>query len=73
MADGLLYLLQHVDRSLMDEDTLDLSTVPAAIGDTFEQVWLYDRNSRSDSVKILSIGDFRRRMRNCKVSRWIET
>lgn len=58
MADGLLYLLQHVDRSLMDEDTLDLSTVPAAIGDTFEQVWLYDRNSRSDSVKILSIGDF---------------
>lgn len=58
MADGLLYLLQHVDRSLMDEDTLDLSTVPAAIGDTFEQVWLYDRNSRSESVKILSIGDF---------------
>lgn len=58
MADGLLYLMQEVDKSVPDEDTLDLSSVPAAIGSTFEQVWLYDRNSRADTVKILSTGDF---------------
>lgn len=58
MADGLLYLIQEVDKSVPDEDTLDLSSVPAAIGSTFEQVWLYDRNSKADTVKILSTGDF---------------
>lgn len=58
MADGLLYLIQEVDKSVPDEDTLDLSSVPAAIGSTFEQVWLCDRNSKADTVKILSTGDF---------------
>ncbi|MDE7183636.1 MAG: SGNH/GDSL hydrolase family protein [Lachnospiraceae bacterium] len=58
MADGLLYMMQKVDRSPMDEDILDLSSVLAVIGDTFEQVWLYDRSSKADAVKILSTGDF---------------
>ena len=58
MSDGLLSLLQKIDKSPMEEDILNLSTVPAVIGDTFEQVWLYDRNSKVDSVKILSTGDF---------------
>lgn len=58
MADGLVYLMREVDRSPMDEDTLDLAAVPAVIGDTFEQVWLYDRSSEAETVKILSIGDF---------------
>lgn len=58
MADGLVYLMREVDRSPMDEDTLDLAAVPAVIGDTFEQVWLYDRSSEAETAKILSIGDF---------------
>ncbi|GFI23506.1 hypothetical protein IMSAGC011_02295 [Lachnospiraceae bacterium] len=58
MADGLLYLIYKVDKSPMDEDTLDLEVVPAVIGNTFEHVWLYDRNSKADQVKILSTGDF---------------
>lgn len=58
MADGLVYLMREADRSPMDEDTLDLAAVPAVIGDTFEQVWLYDRSSEAETVKILSIGDF---------------
>lgn len=58
MADGLLYLMQETDKSPLDKDTLDLAAVPAVIGDTFEQVWLYDRSSSSDSVRILSTGDF---------------
>ena len=58
MADGLLALMQEVDKSPMDEDTLDLQSVPAVIGDAFEQVWLYDRNSETDTVKIVSTGDF---------------
>lgn len=58
MADGLVYLMREVDRSPMDEDTLDLAAVPAVIGDTFEQVWLYDRSSEAETVKILSTGDF---------------
>ena len=58
MADGLLHLMQAVDESPMDEDTLDLAAVPAVIGDAFEKVWLCDRNSASDAVRILSPGDF---------------
>lgn len=58
MSDGLVYLMQEVDSSPMDEDTLDLAAVPAVIGDAFEQVWLYDRNSQEDTVKIVSPGDF---------------
>lgn len=58
MADGLVYLMREVDRSPMDEDTLDLAAVPAVIGDTFEQVWLYDRSSEAEMVKIISTGDF---------------
>lgn len=58
MADGLLYLMQKVDQSPIDEDTLDLAAVPAVIGDTFEQVWLYDRNGKAKNVKIISTGDF---------------
>lgn len=58
MADGLVYLMREVDRSPMDEDTLDLAAVPAVIGDTFEQVWLYDRSSEAEAVKIISTGDF---------------
>lgn len=58
MADGLVYLMREVDRSPMDEDTLDLAAVPAVIGDTFEQVWLYDRSSEAETVKIISTGDF---------------
>lgn len=58
MADGLVYLMREVDRSPMDEDTLDLAAVPAVIGDIFEQVWLYDRSSEAETAKILSIGDF---------------
>lgn len=58
MADGLVYLMREVDRSPMDEDTLDLAEVPAVIGDTFEQVWLYDRSSEAETVKIISTGDF---------------
>lgn len=58
MADGLLSFLRKVDESPIDKDTLDLSLVPAVIGDTFEKVWLYDRNSQTDAIKILSTGDF---------------
>lgn len=58
MADGLLYLMQKVDQIPIDEDTLDLAAVPAVIGDTFEQVWLYDRSSEVETVKIISTGDF---------------
>lgn len=58
MADGLVHLMQVADRSPMDEDTLDLAAVPAVIGGTFEKVWLYDRNSEAETVKILSAGDF---------------
>lgn len=58
MADGLVYLMREADRSPMDEDTLDLAAVPAVIGDTFEQVWLYDRSSEAETVKIISTGDF---------------
>ena len=58
MSDGLVYLMQEVDSSPMDEDTLDLAAVPAVIGDAFEQVWLYDRDSEADTVKIVSPGDF---------------
>lgn len=58
MADGLVYLMREVDRSPMDEDTLDLAAVPVVIGDTFEQVWLYDRSSEAETVKIISTGDF---------------
>ncbi len=58
MADGLLHLMQVVDESPLDEDTLDLSAVPAVIGDAFEKVWLYDRDSRADTVRIISHGDF---------------
>lgn len=58
MADGLVYLMREADRSLMDEDTLDLASVPAVIGGAFEQVWLYDRSSEAETVRILSAGDF---------------
>lgn len=58
MADGLVYLMREVDRSPMDEDTLDQAAVPAVIGDTFERVWLYDRSSEAETVKIISTGDF---------------
>lgn len=59
MADGLIYLMQQVDNSVMDEDTLDLAAVSAPIGDTFEKVWLFDRSSEaSDAIKVVSIGDF---------------
>ncbi len=58
MADGLVYLMREADRSPMDEDTLDLASVPAVIGGAFEQVWLYDRSSEAETVRILSAGDF---------------
>lgn len=59
MADNLIYLMQKVDRSSMDKDTLDVSEIPAPIGDMFENVWLFDRNSiMTDAAKILSTGDF---------------
>ncbi len=58
MADGLLYLMQEVERSPQDEDTLDLKTVPSVIGGAFEQVWLFDRSSKTDIVTIVSTGDF---------------
>lgn len=59
MADSLVYLMQEVDGSVMDEDTLDLAAVPAPIGDVFQNVWLFDRSSvMTDIVKILSTGDF---------------
>ena len=58
MADGLLHMMQVVDQSPMDEDTLEVSAVPAVIGDTFERVWLYDRSSQTDAVRIVSVGDF---------------
>ena len=55
MADGLIYLMQEVEKSLPDEDTLDLAAVPAPIGDTFQNVWLFDRSSAaSDDVKVVS-------------------
>lgn len=59
MADALVHLMKEVDRSPVDEDTLDLAAVKAPIGDTFEKVWLYDRSSAvTDEVNILSTGDF---------------
>lgn len=59
MADGLLYLMREVDKNPMDEDTLDLTVLPAPIGDAFQDVWLFDRNStQTDNVKVISIGDF---------------
>lgn len=60
MADGLLYLMQEVDGSLMDEDALDLAAVLAPIGDTFEKIWLFDRSSSAatDIVKVVSAGAF---------------
>lgn len=59
MADGLLYLLQKVDQSAMDEDTMDLTEVPAPIGDAFENVWLFDRsNPGTDMIRVVSAGDF---------------
>lgn len=59
MADGLLRLMQEVDKSPMEEDTLDLAAVPAPIGDAFEKVWLFDRSSAAaDGVKVISAGSF---------------
>lgn len=59
MADGLLHLLYQVDQSQMDEEVLDLESTKAPIGDAFESVRLFDRNSAmSDAVKIISVGDF---------------
>ena len=50
MADGLLHLMEEVDSSLADVDTLEMAAVPAPIGDWFASVWLYDRSSTADSV-----------------------
>lgn len=59
MADGLLYLMQEVEKSLPDVDTLDLAAVPAPIGDAFQNVRLFDRSSAAtDIVKVVSTGDF---------------
>lgn len=59
MADGLLYLMQEVEGSKMDEDSLDLTEVQAPIGDVFQNVWLFDRSSdETNNVKVVSIGDF---------------
>lgn len=59
MADGLLYLMQETDRSPMDGDAPDIAAVPAPIGDTFEDVWLFDRSSsETDAVRVVSAGAF---------------
>ena len=58
MADGLLHLMEEVDSSLADVDTLEMAAVPAPIGDWFASVWLYDRSSNVDSVRVISVGDF---------------
>lgn len=59
MADGLLYLMRETDRSPMDGDAPDIAAVPAPIGDTFENVWLFDRSSSgTDAVRVVSAGAF---------------
>lgn len=59
MADGLCYLFQKIEESAPEEDTLDLAKVPAAIGDAFENVWLFDRShDGTDGIRVVSIGDF---------------
>lgn len=59
MADGLCYLFQKIEESAPEEDTLDLAKVPAAIGDAFENVWLFDRShDGTEGIRVVSIGDF---------------
>lgn len=50
--------MEEVDSSLADVDTLEMAAVPAPIGDWFASVWLYDRSSNVDSVRVISVGDF---------------
>ncbi len=59
MADCLIYLMQEADKSRMDGDMPDLAAVPAPIGDTFENIRLFDRSSRgTDIARVISAGDF---------------
>lgn len=59
MADGLLHLMGETDKHPMDESGPDIDLVPAPIGDVFENIWLFDRNSgETESVRVVSVGDF---------------
>lgn len=59
MADGLLHLMRETDKNPMDESEPDIGSVPAPLGDTFENIWLFDRNSgETQSVRVVSVGDF---------------
>lgn len=52
MADGIIHLLQVVDRQAVDEDTLDLNRITPPIGGAFENVKLLDRRHHTDLATI---------------------
>jgi len=49
----------ETDKHPMDESGPDIDLVPAPIGDVFENIWLFDRNSgETESVSVVSVGNF---------------